>query len=65
MKQKDFAAIADKWGGTTERVLQIMQDLATSIQENIDEVLEQSQLTEDLCQKYRDAVIANIETSLG
>lgn len=65
IKRKDFATVADRWGGTKERVLKIMQDLATSIQENIDEVLEQSQLSEELSQKYRDAVVANIEISLG
>ncbi len=65
IKRKDFAAVADRWGGTKERVMQIMQDLAKSIQQNIDEVLEQSRLPEDLSQKYRDAVIANIEISLG
>jgi serine/threonine-protein kinase HipA len=63
--RKVFVAVADKWDGSKERVLQIMQDLAASIQENIDEVLEQSQLSEDLSLKYRDAVVANIETSLG
>lgn len=65
LKRKDFAAVADRWGGTKEHVLQIMQDFAKSIQENIDEVLKQSHLSEELSQKYRDAVIANIETSLG
>jgi serine/threonine-protein kinase HipA len=65
IKRKDFAAVADRWGGAKERVLHIMQDLAKSMQENIDEVLGQSRLSEELCQKYRDAVIANIETSLG
>ena len=65
LKRKDFAAIADKWGGTKEQVLQIMQDLATSIQKHLDEVLEQSHLSQELSQRYRDAVVANIETSLG
>lgn len=41
LKRQDFAAVADRWGGSKERVLQIMQDLAASIQENIDEVLKQ------------------------
>jgi len=65
LKRKDFAAVADRWGGTKEQVLQIMQNLAKSIQENIDEVLQQSHLSEELSQRYRDTVIANIETSLG
>ncbi|MBZ0190013.1 MAG: HipA domain-containing protein, partial [Candidatus Obscuribacterales bacterium] len=65
LKRKDFAFVADRWGGTKEQVLQIMQDLAKSIQENIDEVLKQSHLPEELSLKYRDAVFANIETSLG
>jgi serine/threonine-protein kinase HipA len=65
LKRKDFAAVADRWGGTKEQVLQVMQNLAKSIQENIDEVLKQSHLSEELSHKYRDTVIANIKTSLG
>jgi len=65
IKRKDFAAVAARWGGSKELVWQIMQDLAKSIQDNIDEVLELSLLSEELSQKYRDAVIANVETSLG
>ena len=63
-KRKDFVAIADRWGGTKLQVSQIMQDLASSIQENIDEVLELSHLSRELSQAYRDTVIANIETSI-
>jgi serine/threonine-protein kinase HipA len=65
LKRKDFVAIADRWSGTKLQVSQIMQDLASSIQENIDEVLEQSLLPKELSRAYRDAVVANIETSLG
>lgn len=65
IKRKDFAAVAHRWGGTKERALQIMQELATNIQQNIDGVLEQSRLSEELSQKYRDVVIENIEVSLG
>ena len=64
IKRKDFAAVAGRWGGTKERVLRTMEDLAKSIQENVDEVLEQSRLSEELSQRYRDTVTANIETSL-
>jgi serine/threonine-protein kinase HipA len=65
LKRKDFAAVATRWGGTKEQVLQIMQDLAASIQENIDEVMEQSRLLPEQVQAYREAVANNIECSLG
>jgi serine/threonine-protein kinase HipA len=64
-KKKDFVAVAHRWGGTKAQVSEIMQVLASSIQENIDEVMEQSQLSQELSQAYRDAVVANIQTSLG
>jgi serine/threonine-protein kinase HipA len=65
LKTKDFAAVAQRWGGTKILVSQIMQDLALSIQGNIDEVLEQSRLPLDLSQAYRDTAAANIGSFLG
>jgi serine/threonine-protein kinase HipA len=65
IRRKDFETVAEKWGGAKERVLLIMQEIAKAIQINIDEVLEHSGLPEDLSQKYRHLVAANIETSLG
>ena len=64
LKKKDFAAIADRWGGARAQVVQTMESLAASIQQNIDEVLELSRLPADRAQAYREAVAANIACSM-
>jgi serine/threonine-protein kinase HipA len=65
LRKKDFVAIAERWGGTKVLVSQIMQELASNIRENLDEVMDQSLLPSELSQTYRDAVTANIDSTVG
>jgi len=64
LKKRAFAAVADR-GGSKTQISQIMHDLRSSIQEKIDEVMEQSQLSREQSKGYREAVLANIRSSVG
>jgi hypothetical protein len=64
LKKKDFAAVATRWGGEKAQVVGIMESIAASIQQNIDEVLELSRLPGDRSRRYREAVAANIACSI-
>jgi serine/threonine-protein kinase HipA len=65
LRKKDFSVIAARWGGAKSDVSQLMEDLASSIHKNLDEVLEQSQLPLEQREAYKNAVVANIASSLG
>ena len=65
LKKKDFAAVAERWGGSKTEVGVIMSELASNIQANIEEVVELSGLPAEQAQKYKDTISARIQSTLG
>lgn len=65
LKKKDFAAVANRWGGTKSQVEQIMQDLALSLEQNLAEVLELSGMTDEQIKDYSHAVETNLRSSFA
>ena len=54
---QDFTALARRWGASTQAATQIVQHLAATVLDKVDDVLAASQLEPDECEKYRAIVV--------